>query len=101
MAGPANIDSATCSEDAEHVLVCKGCKFGCVITLTLDERGGIASLKGNTCERGVEYAERKVAAGALGEATEPASETAKAPAPPAMGYREFRRHHRQGRAQSR
>ena len=94
---PADIERS----DTTRVLVCQGCKFGCVLTVDLDEQGGVAQVSGNTCDRGIEYA-HKVIAGE-GEAGEAPGATAEGessePGEPVVeehtgGYREFRCRHK-------
>ena len=41
-------------------LTCVVCPSGCRITVTIDDDGEIISIKGNTCQRGKNYAESEV-----------------------------------------
>ena len=43
-------------------LTCIGCPLGCQIEVLLDEKGGIALVTGNTCQRGEVYARKEVTA---------------------------------------
>lgn len=43
----------------EKLLTCIGCPMGCQITVTM-ENGEVASIKGNTCKKGAEYARDEV-----------------------------------------
>ena len=42
----------------ERILTCIACPLGCQITVSFED-GKIASIKGNTCPRGKEYAENE------------------------------------------
>ncbi len=37
-------------------LICVACPLGCPITVTLDENGAVTNVTGNSCKRGLEYA---------------------------------------------
>lgn len=41
---------------------CICCPLGCQLEAAFDERGGVAEVSGNTCERGAEYAKREATA---------------------------------------
>ena len=41
----------------ERILTCIVCPKGCTLNVTLDECGGVVSVSGNSCKRGVTYAE--------------------------------------------
>ena len=41
----------------ERLLTCIVCPKGCEMKITFDEDGKIASIEGNTCKRGIGYAE--------------------------------------------
>ena len=54
---------------SERQLICIGCPLGCLLTVTL-ENGAVTAVQGNTCKRGVTYAEDKpVVVAALSELT--------------------------------
>lgn len=37
-------------------MVCVACPLGCPLSVELDDKGAVVSVKGNTCKRGEEYA---------------------------------------------
>ena len=41
-------------------LTCVVCPSGCSVTVTIDDDGGIISVRGNTCPRGKQYAESEI-----------------------------------------
>lgn len=41
----------------ERILTCIVCPKGCTLNVKLDDNGGVISVSGNTCKRGVSYAE--------------------------------------------
>ena len=43
----------------ERILTCIVCPKGCTLNVTLDERGGVVSVSGNTCPRGAVYAKQE------------------------------------------
>ena len=50
------MSNAQTAQSQSEVYVCQQCPFGCVITVSFDTDGNLASISGNTCERGEEYA---------------------------------------------
>ncbi|WP_455382064.1 DUF1667 domain-containing protein [Salinispira pacifica] len=45
---------------AERTIICLRCPRGCEVTATLDNDGHVASVCGNTCKLGIEYATQEV-----------------------------------------
>lgn len=41
-------------------LTCINCPLGCLVTVTMDEKGNITDITGNTCKRGEVYARNEV-----------------------------------------
>lgn len=37
-------------------MICVACPLGCALTVDLDDKGSVLSVKGNTCKRGEKYA---------------------------------------------
>ena len=93
-------------------LVCNGCPFGCVLSISLDEEGKVAHVEGNTCEKGLAHAHEVASlARELGislaqarerlDATDPDNVSASADAvenPKTHGYRAFRKERARKRA---
>jgi CxxC motif-containing protein len=40
----------------QEKIICVGCPSGCLVTLTVDDRGEVTKVSGNKCKEGREYA---------------------------------------------